>query len=284
MKYYCLLFSLLITFASKAQTPDELKSWLPEVDGWKISGEIEVFSPDNLFDRINGSAPLFLENNFREMTSMEYQQEGNSITIQVYRHATPEDAFGMYASERSSDLEFFSIGGEAQGDDQGLYFFTGCIYVKMKSGESSGLAGKTMRIIGKGLAERIDSDSSYPSLLKKFPQEGKIPFSEVYTTSSFIGHEFLKQVYSCSYNLDGKKFILFVVDGQTPEGTRDILSQYFMFTKQSTSFSEGKLTVKDRYNGDIPCLWKGRYVTGLFSESGDDLEKESFMLSFLEDN
>jgi len=103
---YLLLFFLLPFCSLIAQTPDGLKSWLPPVDGWTVSGEVEVFNPDNLFDRINGAAPLFLENNFREMTSMEYKKGADYITIQAYRHATPEDAFGMYSSERSSDLEF----------------------------------------------------------------------------------------------------------------------------------------------------------------------------------
>jgi hypothetical protein len=34
-------------------------------------------------------------------------------------------------------------------------------------------------------------------------------------------------------------------------------------------FQEGDLLVKDRYNGDIPVIWKGRYLIGVFSESGD---------------
>ena len=71
---------------------------------------MEVFNPDNLFDRINGAAPLFIENNFREMTSMEYKKGSEYITIQAYRHATPEDAFGMYAAERSSDLAYLPVG------------------------------------------------------------------------------------------------------------------------------------------------------------------------------
>lgn len=44
------------------------------------------------------------------MTSMEYKKGADYITIQAYRHATPEDAFGMYSSERSSDLEFLPVG------------------------------------------------------------------------------------------------------------------------------------------------------------------------------
>lgn len=29
------------------------------------------------------------------------------------------------------------------------------------------------------------------------------------------------------------------------------------------------MLVKDRYNGDIPVLWKGRYLIGVYNENGD---------------
>ncbi len=276
LKYIALL--LFFPLAGIAQTPQELKSWLPEIPGWTISEEIEVFDSENLFNRINGAAPLFLENNFREMTSMEYTKENAYITIQAYRHASPEDAFGMYASERSSGLTFFSaIGGEAQGDTQSLYFFSGSIYVKMMANQSSGAMEESMRDIGKGLAAKIDPDASYPAIFQKFPVEGKIPYSETYTTSSFIGHEFLKRVYSCKYEKDSEKFQLFIVDGQTAEGAHEILNQYFTFTKQKDNFTEGKLKIEDRYNGTIPCIWKGRYIIGIFSESGEDTGEDALI-------
>ena len=41
------------------------------------------------------------------------------------------------------------------------------------------------------------------------------------------------------------------------------------FTKQADELKEGALLVKDRYNGDIPVLWKGRYLIGVYSENGD---------------
>ncbi|MDR1919572.1 MAG: hypothetical protein LBQ65_08005, partial [Tannerellaceae bacterium] len=71
---YSTLAMLLSFQLLQAQTPEELKAWLPPVAGWTIAEEAEVFNPDNLFDRINGAAPLFLENNFREMTAVDYKK------------------------------------------------------------------------------------------------------------------------------------------------------------------------------------------------------------------
>ncbi len=262
-----------------AQTPAQLKAWLPPVTGWTISEETEVFDPDNLFDRINGAAPLFIENNFVEMTSLEYRQGTDYITIQAYRHASPEDAFGMYASERSSELGFISIGGEAQGDKSSLFFFAGSMYVKMWS-YTQGDASHVMQLIGGGLAQEIDPNADYPAILQAFAPEGKLMFSEAYTTANYIGHEFLRQVYLCRYTVGGKEYQLFAIDGQTPAGAKEILRKYLAFARQEGEPKEGDLVVSDRYNGDIPMRWRGRYLVGLFSDRGDAVEEKVLLNRF----
>jgi len=270
MKYllnFLLLFLFLI-HGSSAQTPMELKSWLPEIDGWIISDKIEVFSPENLFDRINGSAPLFIENNFREMTSMEYTKGDSYITIQAYRHARPEDAFGMYASERSSDLKNFNIGGEAQGDETNIYFFAGNMYVKIWS-TSADNEGNVLETIANGFAHKIDPDAKYPEVVLAFPETGKIPYTEAFITSNYIGHEFLKNVYTANYQIDNQSFQAFVIDANNMDNAKETLAQYIAFTKQSLPLDKGEIIIKDRYNGDIPMLWKGQYIMGIFQENGN---------------
>ncbi|MDR0415220.1 MAG: hypothetical protein LBH84_07400 [Prevotellaceae bacterium] len=263
-----------------AQSPTDMHSGLPPVKGWTISPQVEVFDGENLFERINGAAPAFLENNFQEMTSMVYTRGNDYITIQAYRHATPEDAFGMYASERSPDMEFYpGIGGEAQGDEYGLFFFSGSVYVKMSASSKSNEITSTFKAIAKGLAAKIDASASYPEIFKSFPKEGQLPHTQSYIPQNYIGHEFLKSAYTLDYNLNGLKFQLFVIDGKTREGAEKILSDYFGFTRQPLNFAEGNLRAEDRYNGNIPIAWKGRYLIGAFRESGEDFSKDIY--SFL---
>jgi hypothetical protein len=265
----------------QAQTPAELKAMLPPVEGWSISGKVEVFDPENLFERINGAAPLFLENNFREMTSLEYIKDDDYITVQAYRHATPEDAFGMYASERSSELQFLPVGGEAQGDEGGIYFFAGNIYVKMWSSATGKEIFDMLRQIAGALAGKIAPDAAYPAVIKAFPEDGKVLHTEAYITSNYIGHKFLKGVYTVKYRISGTAFQAFVVDAKATEGAKEILEQYFTFTGQPLDFSEGSLLVKDRYNGDIPLTWKGQYIIGLFAEDGKAVDGAADFLAKL---
>ncbi|MDR2652215.1 MAG: hypothetical protein LBC68_07875 [Prevotellaceae bacterium] len=274
---YIILILFCIAGQGFAQSSKEIHSWLPLIKNWTISPEIEVFDSENLYERINGAAPLFLENNFREMTSLVYTHGDDYITIQAYRHATPEDAFGMYASERSLDMTFYpGIGGEAQGDDYGLFFFSGNVYVKMSSNNKSEAITKIFKKIAKGLAAKIDANASYPIIFKSFPKNGLISHTQAYITKNYIGHEFLKPVYTADYNINEIKFQLFVIDGKTREGAKKILNDYFDFTKQSLNFTEGNLRIEDRYNGNIPIVWKGQYLIGAFRESGEDFSENIY--------
>ena len=269
----------LFCFAGQAysQTTQEIKADLPAVEGWTLSPDIEIFNRDNLYERIDGAAPLFLENNFQEMTSAVYSTDSDYITVQIYRHATPEDAFGMYASERSPDMEFYpGIGGEAQGDANGLYFFAGTLYVKISTNSEGANITAAMKAIASGFAGKIGFDAAYPPIINSFPKEGMISHSAAYVTQNYIGHEFLKPVYTVDYELFGKKFQAFVIDAKTAENAKQILSEYFKFTKQDAPFTEGNLLIQDRYNGSIPIVWKGQYLIGAFDEKGGDFPKEIY--------
>ncbi|MDR3194682.1 MAG: hypothetical protein LBT76_05255 [Tannerella sp.] len=263
-----------------AQTPEQLRAWLIAIPGWELPAETEVFSPDNLFDRINGAAPLYLENNFREMTSLEYKKGDDYITIQAYRHATPEDAFGMYASERSAELPFFPVGGEAQGDGKSLYFFAGCMYVKMWS-NSAGDVQRALHAVAKALSDRIDPAAACPPVMNCFPEKGKIPHTEAYITSGYIGHEFLKGVYAAKYEIAGFAFQLFVVDARSKEGAKEVLASYLAFTGQPLPPEEGALVIRDKYNGDLPVVWKGRYLAGACNENGEPVRQADALLQEL---
>jgi hypothetical protein len=255
---------------AEAQSSHQLKDWMPALEGWTM-GSLETFNPDNLYDRINGAAPLFLANNFREMTAIDYRKGDDYITVQAYRHGSPEDAFGMYASERSPEIAFIDgIGAEAQGDDENLFFFAGSIYVKMAAHCDSENVAELMQAIARGMAAKIDQSPAYPAMLEMLPEEGRVKHSEVYINSSYIGHDFLKSVYAASYLRGGKTFQLFIVDGKTANGARLILQQYFAFTKQSDEIKDGPITIRDRYNGNIPAFLKGSRIIGLFSEDGGE--------------
>ncbi|MDR3250888.1 MAG: hypothetical protein LBT42_04390 [Tannerella sp.] len=279
-KHFIIALLIVLPTVSKAQTPDEIFSWLPEVDGWKKPASKEVFNPDNLFDRINGAAPLFIENGFMEMTAFDYVKGEDYITVQVYRHASPEDAFGMYSTERSPELTFYKIGGEAHGDNGSLFLFADKLYFKIRSNVSTESSGNAIRRIAGSLASKAAPAAAYPAMLKSFPEDGKIPYSEMYITANYIGHDFLNRVFVCKYMKESLVYQLFIIDAGSSDAAKEILKKYVAFAKQEIDLKEGSLLIKDRYNGDIPVLWKGGKIVGIFNEDGKTVPDADKILSY----
>ncbi|MHB9098605.1 MAG: DUF6599 family protein, partial [Syntrophales bacterium] len=89
----------------------------PEMAGWKQSGEIQIYSRENLYDYIDGAADLYLKYDFQELKVADYENDRKaSVTIEVYRHKTPVHAFGIYSQERLGDANYLDIGAQGYGE------------------------------------------------------------------------------------------------------------------------------------------------------------------------
>ena len=274
------IFALLIRAgaspAPTLQTPDEIKSKLPQVAGWTID-TMEIFVPDNLYDRINGAAPGYIMFNFKELTAFEYIKNGTDddlppyISVQVYRHATAEDAYGIYASERPSKTTFLTIGAEGYQEGSMLNFFADHFYVKIESPLADENIVKTVTQIAQGFSSNVNPNPIFPKQLQCFPADNKINRSELYIPSGYLGHEFLNKAFTANYEVSGKKYQLFIIDAGSVELAKTTLTKYLQFTKQKIKLREGRLTINDRFNGVIECQWRGRYMWGIVNDNKADV-------------
>jgi len=281
-----LFATLALTQWTVAQTPGELKANLPPIEGWHIVEETEVYDPGNLYDKINGAAPGFILFDFQELSVLEYNKNSTGddlppyISIQVYRHATPTDAFGIYASERPSESNFIPVGAEGYQEGAMLNFFVDNLYVKIESPYTDDETVAAVRHIAQEFSRKVNDAPAFPPQLQFFPLENKIARSEIYIPSGFLGHEFLNNAFTANYMASGKKYQLFIIDAGTAEQAKVMLERYMQFTRQELTLEEGRLTVKDRFNGDLECQWKGQYIWGIVNDSNapvnaDDVLKEA---------
>ena len=74
-----------------------------------------------------------------------------------------------------------------------------------------------------------------------------------------------------------KKFQLFIIDAGTAEQANAILKRYMQFTRQDLTVQEGRITIKDRFNGDLECLWKGQYIWGIVNDNNAPVNAEDVL-------
>ena len=276
-------FILLMVFTGsslKAQTPQTLKSWLPEIPGWTLQEKVEVFHAENLYERINGAAESYFLYDFKEMTSLEYQKGDLYITLQVYRHGDPVNAFGIYASERPSEPVFVRVGTQGYHEPTLLNFFSGHLYVKMHTASEEPEVQSLMEKIALAFAGKMGDTPSFPPLLEGFPSEGKVSDSEQYIAKSFMGQSVLHSAYTATYLQGTDEYKLFLIDAGSEEEAKAMLSAYLTVAGQSVTEIPVSVVVKDPYNGEVPVLRKGRYLLGISNDYRIDIPGQAVLGRF----
>lgn len=263
MKWYFLflfdiIFSFVLVFQATAQ------DFFSDMDGWKKSEPAQIYKPETLYEYIDGAAELYLNYNFQELRVIEYQNETSaSIIVEVYRHQTANDAFGIYSQERPTKGQFLIIGAQGYLEPPILNFLTNNFYVKISGYNIAENAGEILKSYAERLAANLSEKSSLPTILQCFPDSGKIQNSEKYIAQNFLGHGFLHSGFIADYIVDKKNFQLFIIEGADSSDCREMLGQYFQLCQISAkNLKVDRYIIPDPYHGEIAIVWNGKYIWG----------------------
>ncbi len=198
-----------------------------ELLGWTLVTESEHFEADNLWEYINGQADFFIDYGFVRVDTVEYRndKESSSVVLEVYRMGRPQEAFGIFAAERTPDDRSLEIGAQAYLSTNVLGFWQAEQYVKLMSF----VEGPTVEQLLIGLAEeissRIPSQRRNLETLLLFPEEGRVKASERFIPKNFLGQPYLSDAYRVDYDHDGQGLQLFVVDTASAEEAQSHLKR-----------------------------------------------------------
>jgi len=278
MKVILVILGVLVVLWASGGEAKDFK--FPEITGWKQSGEIQTFIPKTLFEYINGAADLYIMYDFQELKVAEYLNEKKaSVIVDVYRHKTPTHAFGIYSQERLSNANFVDIGVQGYIEQNILNFLTGPYYVKINSYDTGAEDREILLAFAKKMSEDLWEKGSLPSILFSFPEEGKKKDSEKFINKTFLGYSFLHSAFTADYELSGKKFKLFVIDGTDQKVCGEMVQKYFQQTGNAEkNIVEGIYTVSDPYHGEIEFYWKGRFIWGALNLSDASLRSKYLQL------
>jgi len=250
-----------------ASSPGGKSSFFPEIEGWKQTGEILTFSPRKLYDYNDGAADIYLTYGFQELKVAEYQNEKKaSVTVEIYRHETPTQAFGIYSQERLGNANFLEIGAQGLMEKNSLIFTQANYYVKIDSSDTGAEDEEVLLAFAKGVAKKLGEKGSLPAILSAFPEEGKRKNSEKFIAKNFLGYSFFLSGFMVDYDLSGKKFKLYVMEGAKPEDCGNMIRKYLEKIDNSRArIGEGRFTLQDPYHGEMDFSWKGKYIWGVLN-------------------
>ena len=268
-------FSIFFLFPPAAESQGS-SSFFPEMAGWKMPDPFQVFSPENLYDYINGAADLYLTYDFKELQVGEYQRDDKaSVIVEIYRHGSPTNAFGIYSQERLANADFLDIGTQGYYEEKVLNFLGGSYYVKISSSNTGKDDRDILARFAKGTAEKLGGEKGLPALLEAFPSDGKAKNAEKFIGKNFLGYSFFLPAFIADYQVAGQKFKLFLMVGDGAEDCRTRLQKYFQQLKRpQEGLAEKKYEISDPYHGNFDLFWKGKYIGGILNLSPSPLRQK----------
>lgn len=269
------LFAFLILILSSSAFAQELT--LPELNGYKKQTNYPVFTPDNLWDFINGAADTYLAYGFEDLHVAEYKKGKNVIKLEIYRHKDNTLAFGIYSTERSPSFRFLNIGGQGYSADGSINFYKGNYYVKIRTYSKNEKTLQAAESLALQTANMLKGDAGLPAELAQFPAEGKKANEETYINESVLGHKFLNNAFKAQYQLGSDVFSIFVMDKASTKEAVTTVNEYLkQISLEPTDEDNGKFALNDGYNGTIFLAFKNSkivLISGLAKDQSDVAER-----------
>jgi hypothetical protein len=216
---------------------------------WTATVPARVFGPDNLYEEIDGEAELFLPYGFRELTVGFLRPAGNDKTevrLELFRLATPRDAFGVFSQQRFPDQEVAVVGAaRAIVSDTSLDFFQGSRFVRIRTASRN--AGRSdLESLAREVSALLPGTDDPPPETEVLRIPGLVDGTLVFQRRAILGYEVLAPGYEAKYAVTGTSATLVLI---TPEDAGSAAQ----FRERLSRFLPGFASIeKDLARADLP--------------------------------
>ncbi len=273
LKRCVIIACFVVAAAANAFAQDSL---FPRVPGWNVSMESRVYDANDLWDIIDGAADLYLEYVFDDLHIARYTTGTHrEVKAELYRHRDAENAFGIYAAERSPENNFISIGSQGYRRTSVLNFVEGEFYVRLSSYQSDRASADDLLTIAKEIEKQLNRSDSLPRMLRLFPLKGKQINGEQFIAQNFLGYGFLRSVYTASYQ-GSHPFKAFIIKKTSRADADTIVHAYFTKVPNDRRAALGgdRYDIQDPNNGPVSIAQLGNYIYGTVNCTDEAVNNE----------
>lgn len=267
-----LIFVWLIISAGvlSPQTPDVHQQQLTRFVGKPLPGRIAAtgtpsfYKPDTLYQYIDGAADVYLLYDFQSLLHQDFKNGAAELSADIYEMKTPEDAFGMFSSERSASYKFTATGIEGYHSKGLVNFVQDRFYIKLTGSGTN--ADLSLDQLANTISARIGGIRLLPALFRKLPRGNLVPHSQQYIRKDPLGHAFLSPAYVVAYESSkgpSKLLISVAADSAAAKSRIDQLAAHLKQTGQCNSAPElgsNGTQGKNSFEGRFIARTQGRYL------------------------
>jgi hypothetical protein len=205
---------------------------LPEVPGFTPQAPVESYNPDNLSDKIDGKAELYLSAGFKEMSCRSFGLEAGGPThvdVYLYDMGSPANAYAVFSGQRRSGSPSSPLTANAYATTNALFFTRGRFYVEIVADRAGAALQKSLATYATALLAKLPAPAPAKNPAARFPKDGLTLDSVRLNAADTFGLEGLNHVLTGEYSLKAGKATAFMAERQTPEQARADAKRYLNF-------------------------------------------------------
>ena len=250
---------------------------------YKLLLEREKYDRENLHEKINGKATLYIDSGFLKMVSQRFvsvNDKNNWIELYIYDMANFKYAFSVYSQQKRADAGMVPGQELAYITSNSLYKVKGRYYIEILGSKES----KEIRKALSGTSLKINTkfSSSVVQELKElimFDKNYLISGSEKLFLKSAFGYEGLKNIYTARYKLKGKEVTVFISIKKSRNDAVVSEKNYLNFLKENGGTAkESKilkdLAIIDLYGSYETVFSRGNILAGIHEADSQKIAEE----------
>ena len=78
--------------------------------GWELDGRVEIYDPDNVYEKINGAADLYIAYGFRKLHYVTLAQGPLFLNVELYDQGDFRNVIGLFSAQRDAGREVLRRG------------------------------------------------------------------------------------------------------------------------------------------------------------------------------
>jgi len=229
------MFAVALTKdVSPAQTTDtagsasDLQNYLPA--GMTVLTPVETFGPDNLSEKIDGKAELYLSAGFLGLRCQRFAEAGKPdlwLEVFVYDMGSMRNAFSVFSTQRRADAQDDDFTQFAYRTTNAVFFLQGKYYVEVIA--ASDRMVEAMLAIGQNFVRENPYSTEAMNEVALFPEASLIPGSVALLAENVFGFSSLNNTFVAHYGLSENELTAFLSRRQTAQEAKDLAWAYHQF-------------------------------------------------------
>jgi hypothetical protein len=232
--------------------------------GWTRSPQIQMYSPSDLWEYIDGAAEQYLTYGVQDVATAKYTHtSGTVMGVDIYRMADSVNAFGIYRQELSPKARPVAIGVEGRAGSSSLKFWFGSFYVKLTASPAGGQQPE-IEALASAIARGLGAPGGLPPQVNWFPAAGLVPGSIRFVPADALGQSAFTNAFEAKYEAPREPSTALVVPFANEQQAVAALARYESFVAKTgkdaarlASPGNGGFSITDSFHGLVLAVRSG---------------------------